>query len=227
MKFTLLLFPLLITSLSVAAERAVIQQMKGKRAIIQFEKDIPFSVGQKVSLSSEDGTELGVSKENRNFLERKNSIEMAINIYSSQMETKVNSTTSKATTTAYTMSGRYGWNRELYEFGPLAEFTYSKPENSDESSRYAIGGFFDYNFIPNKPGEDFIFGAYGEGIIGSSKISNSNKSITGFTGGGFAKWFFFSPMLAARANLYLAYEKQGDNAQSTTTGVQLGFTHYF
>jgi hypothetical protein len=227
MKFALLIISLLASSLALAAERAVIQQMKGKRAILQFEKDIPFSVGQKVYLNSEDGTELGVSKEGRNFLERKNSIEMAVDIYSTDIETKVSSVTSKTSLSGYTMTGRYGWNRENFEFGPLAELTYVKPKSSDESSRYAIGGFFDYNFVPNKPGEDFIWGAFGEGIIGSSKVGTSNKSITGLNGGGFIKWFFLSPMLALRTNLYISYEKQGDNAQSTTTGVQLGFSHYF
>lgn len=227
MNFTILFVTLLATSFSLAAERGVIQQMKGKRAIVQFEKDIPFSVGQKVYMNSEDGTELGVRKEERNPLERKNSITMAVDVYSMDIETKVSGTTTKTSTTAYSLTGRYGWNMEQYEFGPLGEYTFSKPKGGNESSRMAFGGFFDYNLIPNKPGEDFIFGAYGEASIGSSKISNSNKSITTATGGGFAKWFFLSPMLAFRANLYYSWEKQGDNAQGFTTGVQLALSHYF
>lgn len=227
MKSAIIFFSLLASSFTLASERAVIQQMKGKRAIVQFEKDIPFSVGQKVYLTSEDGTELGVRKEERNPLERKNSISMAVDVYSMDVETKVSGTTTKTSTTAYSLTGRYGWNMAQYEFGPLGEYTFSKPKGGNESSRMAFGGFFDYNFIPNKPGEDFIFGAYGEASIGSSKISDSNKSITTATGGGFVKWFVLSPMLAVRANLYYSWEKQGDNAQGYTTGLQLALNHYF
>src|SRR5689334_3316193 len=122
MKFIILFFSLFASGLSFAAERGVIQQMKGKRAIVQFEKDIPFSVGQKVYLNSEDGTELGVNKELRNPLERKNSISLDTEIYSTEIETKVSRVTSKTTITGYSLSGRYGWNQGQYEYGPFFSY---------------------------------------------------------------------------------------------------------
>lgn len=219
MKFAIVLFALVVTSISLASERAVIQQMKGRRAIVQFEKDIPFSVGQKIFLNSDDGAEYGIRKETRNFLERKNLI--SISSFITTIDTK-------PSTTAYGISGRYGWNQQQYEFGPMASISYYKVGSisASETTKYLFGGFFDFNLIPNKPGEDFIFGGYAEGSVGSSKVGASNKSVTIMTGGGFVKWFIFSPMLAVRANVLYSNEKQ-DSASRNTTGVEVGINHYF
>lgn len=220
MKFGILIFSLIASGFSYAAETAVVQQMKGKRAIIQFEKDIPFSVGQKVFLNSEDGTELGVTKEMRNPLERKNSVSLAM---------EVASTDTNPATTSYSLSGRYGWNQQRYEFGPMGTLSYQKKGSvaSSEINRYSFGGFFDFNMIPNKPGEDFIWGAYGEAEIGNSKIATSSKSLTLLTGGAFVKWFIFSPMLAVRLNGFYSNEKQANTDATNTTGVQFAISHYF
>ena len=227
MKLTTLFLSLILAGHAYAGERAVVQQMKGRRAIIQFEKDIPFSVGQKVYLSSEDGTELGIRKELRNPLERKNLIGLTTAFENQEYEVKSGSTKVKTTVTAYEVAARYGWNMEQYEFGPLATMSYSKQKGGSESSRYTIGGFFDFNLIPNKPGEDFIFGAYGEGSIGNTKAASVSRSLTNLTGGGFVKWFFLSPMLAFRANLYYSYEMQSNDATQTSTGLGVGLSHYF
>jgi hypothetical protein len=220
MNFSIILLSLLASSFALAGERAVIQQMKGKRAIVQFEKDIPFSVGQKVYLNSEDGSELGVRKELRNPLERKNLVSLSGEI--------TNTDTSPATAT-YNLSARYGWNMERYEFGPLGilEFQKQGSISSTERTRYEFGGFFDYNFVLNRPGEDLVWGVYGEASLGSAKANTTDKSLTVITGGGFVKWFFFSPMLAARANLFYSDEKQANSKASNTAGLQLGITDYF
>lgn len=220
MKFSILFLSLLASSISLAAERAVIQQMKGKRAILQFESDIPFSVGQKVYLNSESGTELGVRKELRNPLERKNLVSLAA---------EISNTDTSPTSATYSLTGRYGWNKEQYEFGPVGTFSFFKQGSisSTERTSYAFGGFFDYNFILNKPGEDFIWGAYGEASLGSTKVGSSDKSATFITGGAFAKWFIFSPMLAARVNAFYKNTKLANTAASNTMGLELALTHYF
>lgn len=217
MSRTIFIFLFFAMLSAFGAERAVVQQMKGKRAILQFEKDIPFSVGQRVYLNSEDGSEIGVRKELRNPLERKNSINFSAELSSTD--------TSPTATTTYAISARYGWNMSKYEYGPLGTFTYAKA--SSELSRYELGGFFDFNVIPNNPGEDFIWGGYGEGTIGNSKVANTNKSLTVFTGGAFAKWFIFSPMLAFRINAFFSNEKQANTDARNTTGFEFGLSHYF
>lgn len=224
MNFIILIATILTANFSFAGERAVIQQMKGKRAIVQFEKDIPFSVGQRVYLNSEDGSELGMRKELRNPLERKNSV---------SLETSFTSTDTATATTEYEIAARYGWNMGKYEFGPV--FSYSFTKNVSEISNYKVGGFFDFNFISNNPGEDFIWGVYGEGKIGNSKVSTASTSFTAVTGGAFVKWFIFSPALALRANALYEYEMDEKSTTTnnaaqknfTTTGLQIGLNHYF
>jgi hypothetical protein len=218
---------MLISNFSHAVDRAVIQQMKGKRAILQFETDIPFSVGQKIYVNSDEGTEIGIRKEGRNPMQRKNSIDLISNFANVSVESKVGTT--KTTTTAGTnsLSGRYGWNMEQFEFGALGSYSYAKAKNSSEVSSYQVGGFFDYNFIPNKPGEDFIWGAYGEGTVGNTKASSVSRGSVGFTAGGFVKWFILSPMLALRINAFYNYENQDQDYINTTTGMGFGLSHYF
>lgn len=228
MKFAIILLSLVTTCISLAAERAVIQQMKGRRAIVQFEKDIPFSVGQKIYLNSDDGTEYGVRRENRNFLERKNLISIAAGFSSAELDQG----TTKTSATFYNINVRYGWNQEQYEFGPFTNMTFAKYKNSSEISSYQFGGFFDYNFIPNKPGEDIIYGAYGEGSFGNNKNAGVSNTSLIIAGGGFVKWFIFSPALAVRANLSYSMETQDrSNGYSDITinsfGGNLGLSHYF
>ncbi len=235
MSYAFLIFFLLTTSVSFAAEKAIIQQMKGRRAIIHFEKDIPFSVGQKIYLNSEDGVELGVQRNMRNPLERKNSVSLAAGLSSTETTTKAVGTT-KLSTSSYVISGRYGWNKEDYEYGPLGSFIFSKTSGSGSSSEtntYQLGGFFDYNLIPNKPGEDMVWGFFGEGALGNSKSNGVGATIITATGGGFIKWFVFSPMLAIRSNLSYSLEVT-DFASSTTKsinggtlGASFALSHYF
>ncbi len=234
MSYAFIILSLLATSISFAAEKAVIQQMKGRRAIVHFEKDIPFSVGQKIYLNSEDGVELGVQKEMRNPLERKNSVSFAAGFSSAETTTKAVGT-SKTSTTSYVISGRYGWNKENYEYGPLGSFSFSKTSGSgsSETNTYQFGGFFDYNLIPNKPGEDTVWGFFGEGAFGNTKSNGLGATIITATGGGFIKWFVFSPMLAIRSNLYYSLDLT-DFASGTTKsrntgtlGASFALSHYF
>ncbi len=224
MKFAFVFITLITSSFSLAAEKAVIQQMKGRRAIVQFEKDIPFSVGQKIYLNSDDGSEYGVSTVGRNPMVRKNSVSLAATFRTT--ETKPNPTN------YYSISGRYGWNLERYELGPMGTYTLNKV-GSSESTSMLFGGFFDFNMIPNKPGEDIIWGAYGEANFGTAKTGNVSSNLTTATGGGFVKWFVFSPMLAARVNIFYSYNIL-DRASSTSTtknysasGLEIGLTNYF
>ena len=210
----------IFTSFGWAGEKAIIQQMKGRRAVILFEKDIPFSVGQKVFLVSEDGSELGINKANRNPLERKNSIGLSASLGT------INTTPS---TTYLSLSTRYGWNKQQYEVGPKISISYSKQgsNGSTEASQSLFGGFFDYNMIPNVPGEDYIWGVFAEASIGNFKSGTASyKFLSDFSGGVFATVFAFSPMLALRTNFFLE-NTRADKKTTTTTGFSFGLSHYF
>jgi hypothetical protein len=217
MRFSLLIASFFVAVTSFAGERAVVQQMKGRRAIIQFEKDIPFSVGQAVYINSETGVELGVRNDARNFLQRQNVVELSGGFSTTDTDPE---------TTIFTVSGRYGFNYGNYEFGGRASFK-STEAGSSERSEYTLGGFFDYNLVPNKPGEDFVYGAYAELGIGNQKVGSQNFSYTEIIGGGFLKWFVFSPVLAVRLNLFYQHAKPENGDASNTTGISWGLAHYF
>jgi hypothetical protein len=224
MKYASLIFSLILASFSQAADKAVVQQMKGRRAILQFEKDIPFSVGQKVYITSEDGTELGIVKELRNPLERKNSISLAATMGSVSTKPKP--------TSIFSLQGRYGWNMERFELGPLVNLTYNKT-GSAEVSTYEFGGFFDFNMIPNRAGEDIVWGPYGEVSAGTMKYGTASGSLTSFTGGAFVKLFLLSPDLAVRLNGYYRYELDTQTTSISTEkdvstiAVAIALMHYF
>lgn len=217
MRLILLIASIFVAITSFAGERAVIQQMKGRRAILQFEKDIPFSVGQPVNINSDSGVELGIRGDSRNFLQRKNVVDLSGGF---------STTDTNPETTSMTIAGRYGFNYGNYEFGGRGGYTNLK-QSSFERTQYSIGGFFDLNLVPNKPGEEFIYGAYGELGIGNLKTGGQSSSLTELTGGGFLKWFVFSPVLALRLNVYYTHTKPDRGNASNTMGLSWGLAHYF
>ncbi len=218
--FCLLIF--IVSSLSYSAEKGTISQMKGRKAIVVFDSDIPFSLGQKVFLSSADGTELGLRSENRNLLERKNSV----NLLGSYSSIKPKSGDS---TTKFSISGSYGWNWNEYEFGPIIAFSSQDTGGSGVSSN-TLGGYFDYNLDQNVPGQEMVWGGVARLLLGSetSKTSNSKQteSLTTIEAGLQAKFFQFSQVLAIRTELVFQSNKVEDDETSGIV-LNLGLQHYY
>jgi hypothetical protein len=208
---------LLMTATSFANERAAIQQMKGRRAVIVFENDIPFSVGQKVYLQSEDGVELGVRKDIRNHLQRKNSIQLSASLDSTN--------TKPDETTASSLAVRYGLNYENFELGPLVSLSSTKA--SSQMNLYKFGGFFDFNFVPNRAGEDLVYGVFAEASSANAKTGSISTTTTSLGGGAFIKWFVLSPVLAIRLNAYYRNDKPNNSKGTNTTGIGFALEHYF
>lgn len=214
---------LLLSSLNLwAEEKATVQQMKGKKAILLFENDIPFSVGQKVYLGSAEGEEIGLSKTSRNLLERKNSISLSGAFASLKQEGE--------SVSMFSLTAQYSWNWSQYEFGPLVSFS-TADAGSTETSGTDIGFYADYNIDQNVPGQSPTWGLVGRfsleqskiTIGGSSTSSNSTKMDFGLQ----AKSFFFSQVLALRTELVYQLEKPKDGSDITGFVVNLGLQHYF
>lgn len=218
--FCFLMF--LVSSVSFSAEKGTISQMKGKKAIVVFDSDIPFSLGQKVFLSSADGTELGLRSETRNLLERKNSVNL-LGSYSS-----IKPKTGDSTTT-FAVSGSYGWNWNEYEFGPIVAFA-SEDTGGTGTSSNTFGGYFDYNLNQNVPGQEMVWGGVARLLLGSetNKTSNSKQteSLTTIEAGVQAKFFQFSQVLAIRTELVFQSKKVEDDDSSGFV-LNLGLQHYY
>lgn len=222
MKTLFCLLTLFASTLSFSAEKGTISQMKGKKAIVVFDSDIPFSLGQKVFLSSADGTELGLRSENRNLLERKNSVNL-LGSYSS-----IKPKTGDSTTT-FAVSGSYGWNWNEYEFGPIVAFSSTDTGGSGLSSN-SLGGYFDYNIDQNVPSQEMVWGGVARILLGSETLKvGSNKctdSLTTIEVGVQAKFFQFSQVLAIRTELVFQNKKVEDENSSGFV-LNLGLQHYY
>jgi len=213
---------ILISPFSLSAEKGTITQMKGRKAIVVFDSDIPFRLGQSVFLTSPDGIELGLKTETRNLLERKNSVNL-LGSYSS-IKPKTGDTT-----TTFSLSGSYSWNWSKYEFGPIVAFSSTDTDGQGESSN-SLGGYFDYNIIQNVPGQEMIWGGVARLLLGSETTTRTNSkqtdSSTTFEAGVQAKFFQLSQVLALRTELVFQNKKVEDDSTNGFV-LNLGLQHYY
>lgn len=216
--FTLML---LLPAFAWSAETATIQQIKGQKAIVVFDQSIPFSIGQKLHINSDDGTEIGNIRSSRNLLEKKNSISLSGQFSSLKQEDEDQQTT-------FSITGSYAWNMGQYEFGP--ELTYSFVDTGVTNTTTAVGGYFDYNLLVNDGRQDFIYGGVVRAAFGSQVTKSSNSSSTEdssvFQVGGQSKFFMLSQVLALRTEFVFQFATV-DNENISGLVLNLGLQHYF
>ncbi len=139
----------------------------------------------------------------------------------------------KVTSSQLTLSAGYGWNKKIFEYGPRFSITRNSPGNNTTNTSFGLGGFFDYNFMPNVPGADMVYfaGASLDYRRSSSDAAGSSDSdgIDLFVGPGL-KWFPLGNSLAIRAEGGLGYSR-GSIGNTTSTGItfaaRAGFQMYF
>ncbi|MFN8789881.1 MAG: hypothetical protein ACK5Y2_00315 [Bdellovibrionales bacterium] len=208
-----------------AAERATIQQIKDKRAIIRFDDSVPFSVGQEIFVHSQEGYELGILPEQRNFLERRNSIALSGNISKTTVDVEDSSDTEF---TSYQVSATYGWNFKNFELGPSVLLNIYEQEGN-RIDVVGLGGFFEYNLVPNVIGEDLIYGLRADYLYTSRAQSgdfSDNSSSSRLSAGGFAKWFIFSPVLAIKSTAGY-FVTEDDGFRPSGFSLTFGIENYF
>lgn len=111
---------------------------------------------------------------------------------------------------------KFGWNLGTYELGPLVNYTMNH-SNDVTQTTWKVGGFADYNFIPNVSGEAFIWGLGATGSFGNWDKGNGTKvDIVDVFGGPFAKWFPTSSVVGFRVDLGFSYRRQTTTAGNAT-----------
>lgn len=199
-----------VASLSQAQEAKVIK-VKGQQAIVQFPNGTAPVVGEMIPVGGEAKTEDGGHRARGS---RDHLLALA-----GEIDFTNNSATSTSTTT-FNIQGRYGWNQEIFEFGPLAGFLYTSTNGLSTRTIYG-GGFLDFNFVPNKPGNDFIYGVgvTGDFSQGTTSVSNGSDQTTSYFelfAGGNIKYFGLSENVALRADAGFDFKKNsGLNGQSS------------
>lgn len=221
---TLGIATVVMLSLGANAQTAKVVKVSGKKAIVQFPDDARPKVGQTIDLSGggDGGDTGGVSSGSRETI-----------IGGSASISNLSQSQSSSSTTSLQISGTYGWNTGTMEYGPLAVLTYSTTTGSS-ARLLAAGGFFDYNFVPNTPGNDLVYGLGVEGFFGSTSASTGSADVTGtqttFQGGGQLKWFPLGNTVAIRGDVVYRYSSTSTAGTSTNTSgivVEGGFYIYF
>lgn len=220
----LVLASMSLASVQAHADYAKVIKVKGQQAIVQFPPGTPPVVGEMVPVGDSAQTE-GGSHSGRGS--RAHLLAVAGSIFFTN-----NSATSNSTT-GFRLQGRYGWNQEVFEFGPLAELDYSS--TTGQSSRTLLGGgFFDFNFVPNKPGIPTIYGVGATADVGQVSTTTGSTDVSSsqfdlFVGGN-VKWFGLSENVALRGDAGFSMSRTSVNGTATTNSgllIQGGLAFYF
>lgn len=222
---TLGLATIVLFSLGANAQTAKVVKVSGKKAIVQFPDDARPRVGQTIDLGGGGGGDMGGGGGGGGG--------SRATIIGGSAALSSLSAGGGSSTTQLEVNARYGWNNGTMEYGPIGTLTYASSTGS--SSRVlAAGGFFDFNLVPNTPGNDMVYGLGAQGQFGSTSTSVGNAEVTGtqmmFQGGGQMKWFALGNTVAIRGDAVYRYISNSSGGTSTnTTGfvVQGGFYIYF
>ncbi len=231
MKKAFLLASLLMSSTALG-QQITVQKIKGNKAIVEFSGGIlsqgrTYNIDGGSSRSSGGGGASGT---------RDHIIGGSFGFRSGTDTTSINTGTTSASISSgssdMNLLARFGWNLGHYEAGPL--LIYRSVDSDYQALHYSsvgVGGFFDYNFGPNRSGESTIYAATVEGSYGTySPKSGTGGNVIGLFAGLSAKWFGLSNTMALRGDLGYDYDKITISSSSiTSTGLALrvGLSNYF
>jgi hypothetical protein len=205
-----ILVPILLLSSSAFAEQARILKVKGQQAIVQFPSGVKPQVGELINV----GNDVNLDDSSGGAGSRQYLLGL-----STSLTFKNNSQTSKSNT-HFDVSGRFGWNLIQMEAGPIASLAYDSGDLSS-STAVLVGGFFDYNLVPNKPGVEMVYGIGGEASIGqsSNSVSSISTSIVDIFLGGFIKYWALKNSVAFRGDGGYDYYRTAQSNSSTATSI--------
>lgn len=212
-----LLLLIFLSSANAFGQKFTVNKIKGNQAVIEFTGS-QLILGQTYDFSSEEFP-LSTS-ENRNHI-----ISLSLN-FSDAKSDAINSTSSAD----LNLLARFGWNFGTFEFGPIGSYS-SLSRGGLTSTTLKLGGFADYNFNPNFPGEAFVYGL-GASISGGiyDPGVGGQTDLMGVFVGPFAKWFPWEGPVGFRIELGYIYENiSGVLTSSTNTGLgtNVGINAYF
>lgn len=208
---------MVFASASVRADQAKVLKVQGKKAIVQFPDDARPRVGQLIDLGgsgSEVSMAAGHGSGSRNII-----------VGGSAAFSSLTSSTSSASSSTLDLLARYGWNKGEMEYGGIGSFYYTSVTGSS-TRQIGVGGFFDYNLIPNTPGTELVYGAGGElqyaMVSVTTGAAESSSSLIRLQGGGQVKWFPFGNTVAIRGDLVYRYQQSGSPTTTISGLVALG-----
>ncbi|WP_413584599.1 hypothetical protein [Bdellovibrio sp. HCB274] len=219
MRQLLLIFTLITLSAgSASAQKIKVRKVKGNTAIV--ESNSPLSPGAVYDLISQDqfGDEMGMAT-------RDHFVGMSFGFSNTKSDAQ-NATNESS----MSLDMRFGWNLATFEVGPLVQFSMNHA-NDITSTAWKLGGFADYNLVPNITGEAFLYGLTAWGAFGNIDRGNGTKvDVVDAFGGLVVKWFPTSSSACFRFDLGYMYERQtvtgGFYANTGFTGTAGIFAYY-
>lgn len=201
-----------LTSLFAKAETFTVKKTKGRQAVI--ESSVPLIEGetyiiQPIKQSGLISEDVSYPKSNRS---RENSFSAGINSSffkaDNLQEHEID------------IEGRYGWNFDDYEAGPLLHINLLD-EGAGFNTDFYVGGYFDYNITANVNREDVVYGVTAQAFGGNREFTNGSSSqIFAMGAGGFLSWFLMGSSTALR---FEGIAESKKIATSTTSASAIGF----
>lgn len=201
-----------ITPLSWSAESFTVKKTKGRQAVI--ESSTPLVEGETyiIQTSKQSGLiseDVSYPRSNRS---RENSFSAGINSSFFKAD--------KLQEHQIDIEGRYGWNFGDYEVGPLLHIALLD-EGAGFNTDFHVGGYFDYNIVPNVGRAEIIYGLTAQGFGGNREFTNGSSSqIFAMGAGGFLSWYLMGSTTALRFEGLVESKKI---ATSTASSSAVGF----
>ncbi len=204
---------------SLLAQQGKVLQVRGSRAVVEFPIGTSLIQGGAVSLGGGGSSMPGAGNSAGAALgSREHTLAISASILSASQSGGGNSSTIGALF-------KYGWNAVKMEYGPQVSVQTS---SVGSQTTLAAGGFFDYNFVPNVPGQLSVYGlgaTLDTGTVTASGTSSANTVL--FFGGNF-KWFPLGNTVALRTDVGVAYKPAaGVVPAETGLAVRLAMQVYY
>ncbi len=200
---------------TASAQQAKVVKVQGKKAIVQFPDDARPRVGQIIELGGADGV-VSMGGSSSGSTGGRNMI-----IGGSAELSSLTPSGASSSGTTLSLDARYGWNKSEMEYGAIGRVDYY---STTAISRRAleVGGFFDYNLVPNVAGTEMIYGGAATAKFGSLASSAGGVEITGtlmtLEVGGQLKWFPLGHAVAIRGDLLYRIESVSDTVKGMAGG---------
>lgn len=212
---------------NAVAQNMVVTKVKGNTALVKF-SGAPLTVGQRISASGDDGM---TTSSGSGDSSRKTIIGVSGEFYSEKTSVSASGVSATNTSNLLTLTGRYGWNAETMEYGFIAALGNSD-NGSGSTLSYGGGGFFDYNFQPNRPGQQMIWavGGLAEYLLASPPNGATGSSTIRLFPSGVFNWFPLGTSTGLRLDFGYEYDQTSQGqTKSTLTGLHAlaGFVVYF
>ena len=199
-----------------SAQQAKVVKVQGKKAIVQFPDDARPRVGQIIELGGGSDGVVSMGASSSGSTGGRNMI-----IGGSAELSSLTPSGAASSGTTLALDARYGWNKSEMEYGGIGHVTYY---STTAVSRRAleVGGFFDYNLVPNTGGTEMVYGGAATAKFGSLSSSVGGTEITGtlmtLEVGGQLKWFPLGHAVAIRGDLLYRIETVSDTVKAMASG---------